>query len=1186
MKENLKLYICNKEVEFTTGPKIVYNYKDTDLRNPTIVKNSYSKSIEIPGTESNNDLFGHIWNLERYQQDGGFNPMKKAPFELYVNGELIEKGYAKLDSIKRTDRAVSYSVHLYGGLGSFLYNLSYDESSDEDKKKTLADLHYYYYDGASGETQIGFTINKDTVLEAWEYIIGSGGIITDDQSHSPTHEYEDQWDVINFVPAYNGIPEDFSAGKVLVNHSGLTLQTDDMHLTQYVGNNGAVIGGTVYTAASNNGRGYSLYETKEDLTEWETKDLRSYLQRPAVNVRRTLDAIFMPENNGGWQVKLGSHFWNNDNPYCNDHVWMTLPLLKELDIKGEETEEVTGATAEKISSDRWEVNYGTIGGELNSARIRINPNMVAYGDTTMTANNYYSHFYWESTNGFTLLGSTYVDKLTAGGGVIIQMIARNANGDIVAQSKAYVLSNSQYAADGSTPINKYFWQEGDEGTQPEYEFISGHWHKSGSTYVYVDNRGYKRDIEFTLPMGMAITSIDFKVQMQNSEVVYYKFTGSRAESIRKGGTSNFVTLYPSDYEKGAYGLKTYAEVVQGRASGTLNIVVEDFYAVMTDYEAMFSDTYIPKEKLLNTPFTPGEFLLSYAKMFGLYFYCDPSEESDDPARYPNGVIHIMDRDDFFTDEVIDLEEFIDMSKDMTITPTLAESKFYNFEQEEVESEVNTDYANAYGHNYGRQLVNTGYNFDSNTNNLYDGNVFKSAVMVTEKDKYFVCQDGSGYQPFITQGGQQVLFGKTAATSTGAFNGETYTRTIDRGINSGANINFLGYEYYDLMPKMQFHTAENSPSDGAYVLCFYNHWSGIECESNGHYILSDDLPEMALYNDKEPCWLMSKTDHRYNNVRICWHIYRLPYFSRDIVAGQQLTGPIIHSWNFGHPKLTFSPEVYTTDGDCIYDALWKSYIRDLYNENGRKLSCYVNFEDRPNGGAMRKFYWFRNSIWRLNEVKDWNVFGYDSTLCEFIKVQDVDAYKLRKLYEETGWSKVSITPNVVPYTGAAVTINVELQDCGSWYIRTGTIRGYDEDGNSYEINPYPSGNIGCRSSITFTVPSTTATTDIRWHANIEFGDGHVEGYDFTQSKKPYATLSWPITPFDGYYKRFTINVTSNVDWTPISTATSWLTARKEGDSTLIIEAAANRGSSSRSGTIRLLYNGTSLAFKSLTQEPLE
>ena len=65
MKYPVRLFLGDEEVEFSTPPEILFNYSVTELTNPTIVKNSYSKTITIEGTPNNNRIFGHIYNLER-----------------------------------------------------------------------------------------------------------------------------------------------------------------------------------------------------------------------------------------------------------------------------------------------------------------------------------------------------------------------------------------------------------------------------------------------------------------------------------------------------------------------------------------------------------------------------------------------------------------------------------------------------------------------------------------------------------------------------------------------------------------------------------------------------------------------------------------------------------------------------------------------------------------------------------------------------------------------------------------------------------------------------------------------------------------------------------------------------------------------------------------------------------------
>ena len=50
----LHLYIGGTEVEFVDKPEILYTYQTDDITNPTVVKNSFSKTITLKGTKNNN----------------------------------------------------------------------------------------------------------------------------------------------------------------------------------------------------------------------------------------------------------------------------------------------------------------------------------------------------------------------------------------------------------------------------------------------------------------------------------------------------------------------------------------------------------------------------------------------------------------------------------------------------------------------------------------------------------------------------------------------------------------------------------------------------------------------------------------------------------------------------------------------------------------------------------------------------------------------------------------------------------------------------------------------------------------------------------------------------------------------------------------------------------------------------
>ena len=74
MKRSVHLFIGGMEVEFKTTPDILYNFKVDDLLSPAAVKNSYSKTVTIPGTNANNRIFDNRTRKQRtiYQDGNGF----------------------------------------------------------------------------------------------------------------------------------------------------------------------------------------------------------------------------------------------------------------------------------------------------------------------------------------------------------------------------------------------------------------------------------------------------------------------------------------------------------------------------------------------------------------------------------------------------------------------------------------------------------------------------------------------------------------------------------------------------------------------------------------------------------------------------------------------------------------------------------------------------------------------------------------------------------------------------------------------------------------------------------------------------------------------------------------------------------------------------------------------------------
>lgn len=61
----VRLFIENKEVELDNTVQVAITSQFEDLSNPTTIINSWSKTVSIPFTTRNNEIFGHIYNPDK-----------------------------------------------------------------------------------------------------------------------------------------------------------------------------------------------------------------------------------------------------------------------------------------------------------------------------------------------------------------------------------------------------------------------------------------------------------------------------------------------------------------------------------------------------------------------------------------------------------------------------------------------------------------------------------------------------------------------------------------------------------------------------------------------------------------------------------------------------------------------------------------------------------------------------------------------------------------------------------------------------------------------------------------------------------------------------------------------------------------------------------------------------------------
>ena len=307
------------------GISILFQRQRTDYTNPTIVRNSFTKTIKLPGTKTNNSIFSNLWKLDRYVNinSGDFVPSKREPFILLKDGNLVEQGYVKLNNIvwNSNNDSYTYEVTLYGELGNLLYGLSYniDSVTEEVSPLTLADLDFGFNE---------FRINKELIDSAWKRL--------DNNSSTSGDKYK-IFDTINFMVSYDGIPQannfdtknvwcsvDRKASVIWKNHYYYANQfpseiVEDNVTYKYV---------STMLSRMDPDDHYALMELKKELSPLEMRDLRSYLLRPVINIKKVFEAIGNYINTHyGYTLDMSDPFFNTDD---FSSTWMTLSMLYEI----------------------------------------------------------------------------------------------------------------------------------------------------------------------------------------------------------------------------------------------------------------------------------------------------------------------------------------------------------------------------------------------------------------------------------------------------------------------------------------------------------------------------------------------------------------------------------------------------------------------------------------------------------------------------------------------------------------------------------------------------------------------------------------------------------------------------------------------------------------------------------------
>lgn len=129
------------------------NYNIADIREPDKRNADFSKTINIPGSDANNQVFGHIFEID---VDSSFNPNLRTDVIITEDNVQVFKGNLQLLQINRNGDTLEYEVAVFGKVGDLFHALG---------DKLLTDLDLSAYNHVSKPTEI---------VSSWSKAVGDG----------------------------------------------------------------------------------------------------------------------------------------------------------------------------------------------------------------------------------------------------------------------------------------------------------------------------------------------------------------------------------------------------------------------------------------------------------------------------------------------------------------------------------------------------------------------------------------------------------------------------------------------------------------------------------------------------------------------------------------------------------------------------------------------------------------------------------------------------------------------------------------------------------------------------------------------------------------------------------------------------------------------------------------------------
>ena len=874
------LYINGKEVDLGKKEAIVLlNKQYENLTNPTNYYADWSKTIKVPYSRQNNLIFENTFRADSVVTGNTqVDPAKRIPFILLNNNEIMMRGYCKVNLINYSKTDKCYEINLFSTLGEVFNDLKQLTFN----MNSTVDTKYKIPSPFKTE------VNASLVKQSWNRL-----------EHNLSINSTNTLDYIGFLASYQGCYPDFSSDSVESRMPGET-----------------------YKTASEN-----------DEDEHYEREYRSYYQQPYIWVNKLWQLVKKQfETFSDYKLNLSERWFNPQNPYYR-HLIYTCPSLYDT----------TSETAEnKVNQDMGRSSYYGATPIPYKCHVMNQSDLSNHHRQILKFPYGGANWFCNPNTGLFNGGSVHSDSgiLHLSGEWMLFAGCNDGHTDGYCKIRKDNCVYFEFKAVRASDMSEI------NGTRFRYQLYSSSTNCSSSGCEDSIDVGIT---SMSSPNVVAFPTVDghvkgegfywtgyYNIDMNiNCTEPFYVVVDCYTANNSKPFETSFLSWMPrwdwlwsdlwatsdpcascGDRNKGMTfyipytGKNKYEGVVNIRSASGV-----DMYRVFPKDIAIF------------------DVLLNYCKMFGLYW------DLDEDAK----TITVMDRNEYFEDyEILDWTDKLDRSKNYQLKPITFEKKYVNFNFDEGSGQRFEAYQKKYETNYGSKKLDTSYEFNSDTEDLYEGLV-PSMICSKKQDTYY----WNTYKP--------------------------------------ESANFRGFGYKELTQNYFVENDDNGSSANISGAFYFN---------VGRQAVSPNL-EVPDSNGNYSVRITDDSDYQIKNNNYLWSWFSPYQLTQYFPAISTFSPNNQYSIHFEAPKEYYFNR--QTVGDVsntkyIYPTFWKKYIDERYNIQNKVLTAY--FYLKPEDVMKYKFNKFvkvDNLLYLPNKIVDFDVNGKTSTKVELVQVYDITAY---------------------------------------------------------------------------------------------------------------------------------------------------------------------------------------------------